>query len=108
MATQDEKNPFEDVGRRLALVRRALGLNQKELSEKLNVLNSRWSNWELGGNQIPPSETRKLKHLLPGLTQDWVYDGDRSGLPHRLAELLDKLESEPEEPTKKRGRPSRH
>lgn len=110
MSNRDTSNPFEDEGRRLALVRRVLGLSQVELSERLNLRNSRWSNWEVGANQIPPSVVTQLKRLLPGLDQDWIYEGDRSGLSHQLAATFDKVASEPEDTgtKKKRGRPSRH
>lgn len=108
MSNHDETNPFAEEGRRLALVRRVLGFSQVEIAEKLNLRNSRWSNWELGLNQIPPGVVTQLKRLLPGLDQDWVYEGDRSGLSHQLAATFDKLVNEPDTPSKKRGRPSRH
>lgn len=103
--------PFEDIGKRLALVRRAVGLNGSEIADKLQIGPTRWSNWETGLNQIPPQECRKLKRMLPGLSSDWIYDGDRDRLSYELATLFDKLASEPEaQPNapKRRGRPSRH
>jgi transcriptional regulator with XRE-family HTH domain len=104
----DESHPFEDIGKRLALARRALGLSGVELSQKLGVSNGVWSNWELGINQIRPEFVRKLKNLIPGLSHDWLYDGDRQRLTVELAELFDRLASQPEDGPKRRGRPSRH
>ncbi len=89
-------------------MRRALGLSGVEISKKLGVSNSVWSNWELGINQVRPEFVRKLKHLLPGLSQDWLYDGERWRLTVELAEMLDRIAEQPEDGPKRRGRPSRH
>lgn len=109
MANQgDEPSPFDEVGKRIALVRRALGLNQTDMAARLNLNTTRWNNWELGVNQIPPNEALRLKRMLPGLSTDWIYDGDQSRISHELVLLFDRLANTPEPPTKKRGRPSRH
>lgn len=100
-----ETHSFEDVGRRLSLVRRALRLSQVEIADRLNIGFTRWNNWELGINQIPPSEALRLKRMLPGLSTDWIYDEDRSRLTLEAADMLDAAASIPDEPVKKRGRP---
>lgn len=101
----DETNSFEEVGRRISLIRRAMGLSQVEIAQKLNIGPTRWNNWELGVNLIPPSEVSRLKRMLPGLSSDWVYDDDRSRLTLEAAERLDAAAALPDEPVKKRGRP---
>lgn len=101
-------NPFAAEGQRIARIRRALGLTQTEISKRLHIKNSRWSNWETGVNQIPPSEATKLKRMFPGLALDWIYEGDESRLTVEAAQRLAAAEATAEETVKKRGRPSRH
>jgi transcriptional regulator with XRE-family HTH domain len=104
----DDTSTEDGVGLRLTLIRRVLGLSQSEMCERLNLGITRWNNWELGINLIPPGEALRLKRMLPGLSTDWIYDGDRSRLSVELAEKLDAAAVAPEQPVKrKRGRPSK-
>lgn len=106
MSNRDIDAPtFEEIGRRLTLVRRVLGLSQVQIAELMNLKNSRWNNWEMGVNQIPPNEALKLKRMLPGLSTDWIYDGDSSRLSVDVAKQLDNAAASNEEPVKRRGRP---
>jgi transcriptional regulator with XRE-family HTH domain len=75
----------ENVGKRLALTRIALGFeNQKEFYLATGLGASAYSMWE-SGNNFP-----RVEHMMRlcqefGLTLDWIYRGDISGLPYTLA-----------------------
>lgn len=105
MSNHDNGHDFADVGERLVKVRRVLGLNQGELADRLNWQGTRLSNWETGAALIPPRELRRLKQIVPGLTSDWIYDGETNGLTAALLEQVNSLPPEDDQPTKKRGRP---
>jgi transcriptional regulator with XRE-family HTH domain len=84
-----------------------LGLSQAEIADRLGLGSTRWNNWELGLNLVPPAVALRLKQMLPGLTTDWIYGGDRSKLTVELVEKLDAAAAGRDEPVKKRGRPPR-
>ena len=106
MSNRDEDAPtFKEIGRRLMLLRRILGLTQVDMAAKMGIQTSRWNNWEMGVSQIQPSEALRLKRLIPGVTTDWIYGGDASGITLSLAEQIDTVAKEPA-PEKRRGRPS--
>lgn len=98
---------YQDVGKRLARVRRTLGLTQSAMAERMGMPFTRWNNYELGVSLIPVAEALKLKRIVPGLSTDWVYGNDRSSLSVGLAAALDAAElDETKAPAKKRGRSS--
>lgn len=99
---------FQEVGKRLALVRRMMGLTQSAMAQRLNMPITRWNNYELGVSLIPVAEALKIKRLLPGLSTDWIYDDDRTRLTVELAARLDAagLEIVSDVSVRKRGRPS--
>src|SRR3712207_9369701 len=41
------------VGQRLSLLRRALGLTQRQLADQLTISGPRWANYEIGTSRIP-------------------------------------------------------
>ena len=62
----------------------ALGIaSQAELCRALNVLPSQWNQYESGERRITVDVALKLK-MLYGITIDYIYTGDPSGLPFRL------------------------
>jgi transcriptional regulator with XRE-family HTH domain len=73
-----------DVGRRLRLSRRALGdLDQQEFGEEAGLSQSRYNKFETGSRPLTLEAAMKLCERW-GLTLDWLYRGDPSGLPHKL------------------------
>jgi transcriptional regulator with XRE-family HTH domain len=75
----------ENVGKRLALTRLALGFpNQKEFYSSTRLGASAYSMWE-SGDSFPRVEHMMLLCQQFGLTLDWIYRGDLSGLPYGLA-----------------------
>ena len=80
--------PFSGaVGRRLALVREALGLSQRELAEALNLSPGAIGNYEQGKRVIPPHVAVRLKRLF-GVPVDWLYDGSLVGMPDEVRQRL--------------------
>ena len=78
------------VGLRLRAARLALGLQQKEICEAVNVAESRYSQWENGKNLLDPTVAILLGDLY-GITMDYLYRGDLSSMQHSLAaKLLDR------------------
>lgn len=54
----------EELGVRLRLARRRKGYSQKEISEKLGIPKSTYSNYELGRREIPPLLIYRLVDIL--------------------------------------------
>jgi transcriptional regulator with XRE-family HTH domain len=75
----------ENVGKRLTLTRLALGFpSQKEFYVATRLGASAYSMWE-SGDAFPRVEHMMLLCQEFGLTLDWIYRGDLSGLPYSLA-----------------------
>ncbi|KAA2236434.1 helix-turn-helix domain-containing protein [Salinarimonas soli] len=87
--------PFTDVGRRLRLMRDIMGWSQMDLCRMLDIGQSRWSAYETGRVGMPIYEARRLKRLVPGLTLDYLYEGDTRHLTLELAMRLGLLEGQP-------------
>lgn len=79
-----------NVGRRLALVRQALGLAQYEWAEEAGISQPRYNMYETGRRLLTLDAALKLC-ARSNLTLDWLYRGDPSGLPYALAEKIRKL-----------------
>jgi DNA-binding XRE family transcriptional regulator len=78
---------IDEVGRRLAATRNAMGLTQQALADQLAVSRAALANWEQGTRLPDPSAMARLarRHRI---TMDWIYIGDPSGLPARYATAL--------------------
>ena len=82
------KRPWEAIGRRLVAARLALGIqSQAEICRALKLAPSRWNQFETGQRQITLEVALKLKSEY-GVTLDWVYLGDPSGLPLALHQRI--------------------
>lgn len=75
------------MGRRLRQFRIFLGLNQADFGKLMDVGQNTLSSWESGKCMIQPRALIRL-NKLHGLSMDWIYLGDPSGLPHRLAHAI--------------------
>ncbi|MCB9943477.1 MAG: helix-turn-helix transcriptional regulator [Geminicoccaceae bacterium] len=75
------------VGERLAATRRALELTQEQLAEQVGVSRGALGNWEQGTRLPDPATMLRLRQRY-GVTLDWIYGGDPSGLPQRLASKI--------------------
>ncbi|WP_461102192.1 helix-turn-helix domain-containing protein [Spirosoma koreense] len=72
-------NPF---GQTLKELRKAKGLSQEDLAEKLGVRSGKQtiSNWELGKNEPTLSDIRKIAEVL-GTTVGYLVDGENTKPP---------------------------
>lgn len=72
------------IGKRLERLRVALGWpNQAEFCRKLGIAANRWNQYENGSRRITLDVVNKLR-LKFGVTADYIYFGDESGLPTRI------------------------
>lgn len=77
----------QSIGDRLKLTREALGLNQAAFARLVGISPQGINNYEKG-TQRPQLDQAFQICRATGATLDWIYFGDRSGLPGRI---LDKL-----------------
>ena len=86
-------NPYRDpqelqaIGLRLKAARIALGFNQKDLYDDLDVGASTWHNWE-SGKRTPDLFVMLNLKQRHGISLDWVFDGDPSNLPEDIKEKV--------------------
>lgn len=77
----------KSVGRRLEATRKALGLKAADICRAIDCQPNRWSQYESGERLITlPIAVKLTEHY--GITLDWIYRGDPSGLPMRLHERV--------------------
>ena len=79
-----------DVGRRLSLVRRALGLNQQEFGARAGLSQPQYNQFETGKRRLTIEAALQLCHVY-ALTLDYLYRGDPSGLPYKLANAINEI-----------------
>lgn len=106
MSDEPIKLDVEAMGGRLALLRELLGVTQVAMAARLNMQVTRWNNYERGVAPVQAPEILRLKRMFPGLTSDWILEGDRKGLTMEIAERLDAAAEAPA-PARKRGRPTK-
>lgn len=76
------------TARRLRAVMALLGdRTQDEFAARLNLEKKRINN-PLVGYPISIEVAQKVKIAVPGVTRDWLYDGDEGGLPVSLRDAL--------------------
>jgi DNA-binding XRE family transcriptional regulator len=81
-----------ELGRRLVLSRRAVGMSQKEFAETADIPATTYNQYEKGASYPPVEAAAKLveKH---GLTLDWIYLGNKRTLQSWLADAIKALEA---------------
>lgn len=90
-----------DIGRRLLALMVALERNQASFAHLVGITQPALNNY-IKGHRRPDIEVAIQIQMKTGATLDWIYLGDRSGMPSRLLEILPDLADLPE--TAKRGR----
>lgn len=83
-----------DVARRLTLTRRAFALNQADFAEAAGLSQPQYSQFETGKRLLSLKAALNLCSKY-NITLDWLYLGDPSGLPYRLADTLKALRKKP-------------
>ena len=76
-----------EIGERLRLLVKAVGLTDQEIANELGVGRTNWGNWRRGDIQLPPFYARQLKEKF-GCAFDWLYLGDDSNNTARFNERL--------------------
>lgn len=75
-----------EISRRLVATREALGIGQAELCRRTGIRTNTYNQWE--GGFRPGLDGALALCAALGYTLDWIYRGDPSGLPERLATRL--------------------
>ena len=92
-ATQAKKvdgdpDPFDvAVGARLRAVLKAGGIKHARVVEDCGIGQSTLSNYIRGERPLPGKVAHQLRQRY-GITADWLYNGDWTGLPARIHEAL--------------------
>ena len=77
-----------DVGGRLRAVRTAAGFaTAREFAKRLGVEQNTLTSWERGLRLIEPEDLDGVRRLT-GITSDYIYYGDSTGLPPATIERL--------------------
>lgn len=83
----------ENVGRRLGMLRRALGYTPSEMADSLGIERTYWSRYEKGRQGLSDG-VAALLCIRFGVTLDWLILGRWDKLPLDLAEKLRSLPPE--------------
>lgn len=78
---------IESIAYRLRLSLDALGLNQAEVCRLTGIAPNALNQWLKAKNRPDLDNGLTLCRVL-GLTLDWIYRGDLSGLPYALVSKL--------------------
>lgn len=93
MPAKPTRPPYylKQVSHRLRITRLALGKTAIELCREIDATDKAWSGWENGRRLFDVLAAIRLKKRH-GITLDWIYGGDSSGLPARIAKLVREIE----------------
>jgi DNA-binding transcriptional regulator YiaG len=86
-APRSEVRDEEGASERLLRLREALAGTQVEFCTRFGFAVSAWSNYERG-SPIGKAAALKLVRKIHGLTLDWIYFGNSSGLTMEMAKRL--------------------
>jgi transcriptional regulator with XRE-family HTH domain len=91
-----------DIGRRIAALRLALDKNQSAFAALVGLTQPALNNYERGLRR-PELDKAMLIVARTGVTLDWLYLGERSGLPQRLLELIAAFDQSEPQAERQRG-----
>ena len=83
MSRNRDARSIDAIAARLRATRDALQLKQAEFADAAGVKRSTYNQWEKAKGRPGLDDAIKLAEVH-GLTLDWIYFGDASGLPVRL------------------------
>jgi len=80
-----------DIADRLIATQKALGITPAELSRQADIPANQWTQFTdpKYKRRITLAAAYKLKDTF-GITLEWIFDGDRTRLPHEIAVKLRK------------------
>jgi len=79
-----------DIAIRLTELMKALDLNQTSFAQRIGISQPALNNYLKGLRRPDIDVAISIAHRT-GITLDWLYLGDRAGLPARLLEILPDL-----------------
>jgi DNA-binding XRE family transcriptional regulator len=79
---------LRQVGARLRLTRMALGIRQVDIARKFDCSTASWNHYETGKRPLDIDLAVQLCDEY-GLTLDWLYRGDNSGLKKGLVDRIE-------------------
>jgi transcriptional regulator with XRE-family HTH domain len=85
-----------DIAMRLNALMKALDKKQVEFAQLIGISQPALNNY-LKALRRPDIDVAITIQSRTGATLDWIYLGDRAGLPVRLASILPELSSQPAE-----------
>lgn len=77
----------EAVGERLRRVRELLGLTKREFAERADLTEQTYGPFENAKRPLSLEAAKRLRKTY-GLTLEFMYFGNKSDLPHRIAKDL--------------------
>ena len=86
----NERN-LSGIGGRLRLTREAFGLGQNEFARQAGIATNTYNQYEQG-KRLPRYDLANQICDEFGVTLDWIFRGDASGLPVHIANLIRALE----------------
>ena len=78
---------LKSIAKRLVTLRESLGISAADLCRTTGLAPNRWSQYESGERRITLDAAGILCDKF-GVTLDWIYRGDESGLPVRMIERM--------------------
>ena len=88
MRMPDRGETLLDIGWRIRMLREALGYqNAAQFAAYVGWTSQQLNNYETGRKRPEITMATKLCHRT-GVTLDWIYRGERSGLPLQLASII--------------------
>jgi transcriptional regulator with XRE-family HTH domain len=87
MKTNVKQSYVADVAFRLRMTREALGMEQSEFADRAGIARNAYNQYEQA-QRIPRLDIAIRICETYGLTLDWIFRGDLSGLPFHIARTL--------------------
>lgn len=86
-------SPLPKYAERLTVLRQMSGFDsQSAFAFESGIGQSEWNHYETGRRMISLTAANRLRSRW-GVTLDWIYHGDTSGLPVHLSETLRKIKA---------------
>jgi DNA-binding XRE family transcriptional regulator len=91
MNTEPHTRSLEAIAARLRATREAFALGQNEFARRAGIASNTYNQYEQAKN-LPRLDLANQICDTFGVTLDWIYRGDPSGLPVRTFKLLQEAE----------------
>jgi transcriptional regulator with XRE-family HTH domain len=87
MDNNSHPRSLDAIAARLRATREAFGLGQNEFARRAGIASNTYNQYEQAKN-LPRLDFANQICDTYGVTLDWIYRGDRAGLPVRIINLL--------------------